>query len=140
MLARDDLERVEKRHVHFNLGVIYHRKGDMDNALTQWKDAALLPIGEDETVLDAQEMELSAASLMNLGAHFVLSNDAEKGLGYLQAAADIDPDDGEIRYNLAATLASLGKHEVAIQEFQAAQERGIETAREAIEQLQKIKD
>jgi tetratricopeptide (TPR) repeat protein len=80
-------------------------------------------------------MNLAAAAFMNLGAHYVLSKEVEKGLGYLQAAADLDPEDGEIRYNLAATLASMGKFEDAIKEFEAAEERGIEIARQVIDKI-----
>ena len=58
-----------------------------------------------------------------------------KGIGLLQAAADLDSDDGEIRYNLAATLASMGKLEDALKEFEAAEERGIKTAREVIDKI-----
>jgi len=135
LLARNDLERIEKRLALFNLGVIHHRKGDSEKALTYWKDASSIPIGENEALLDSEEMELAAAAFMNLGAHHVLAKDFEKGLGYLQAAVDLDPTDGEIRYNLAATLASMGRHEDAIREFEAAEERGIEIAREVIDKI-----
>jgi tetratricopeptide (TPR) repeat protein len=119
----------------FNLGVIYHQKADQTKALTYWKEAATLPIGENEALLEAEEMNLAAAAFMNLGAHHVLSQETEKGLGFLQAAADLDPEDGEIRYNLAATLASMGKLEEAIKEFEAAEERGIEIARQVIDKI-----
>ena len=135
LLSRTDLERIEKRLAFFNLGVIHHRKGDSEKGLAYWKDAASIPIGENEALLDSEEMELAAAAFMNLGAHYVLAKDIEKGLGYLQAAAELDPSDGEIRYNLGATLASMGRHEDAIKEFEAAEERGIEIAREVIDKI-----
>lgn len=140
LLSRNDLERIEKRLAFFNLGVIYHRKGDSEKGLAYWKDAAFIPVGENEALLDSEEMELAAAAFMNLGAHHVLAQDIEKGLEYLQAAAELDPSDGEIRYNLAATLASMGRHEDAIREFEAAEERGIEIAREVIDKLKKGSD
>ena len=135
LLSRNDLKRIEKRLALFNLGVIHHRKGESETGLAYWKDAASIPVGENEALLDAEELELAAAAFMNLGAHHVLAKDIEKGLGYLQAAADLDPSDGEIRYNLAATLASMGRHEDAIKEFEAAEERGIEIAREVIDKI-----
>lgn len=106
-----------------------------EKALSYWKQAATLPIDEKEPLIDAEEMSIAAAAFMNLGAHYVLAKETEKGLGYLQAAADLDSDDGEIRYNLAATLASMGKLEDALKEFEAAEERGIKTAREVIDKI-----
>jgi tetratricopeptide (TPR) repeat protein len=135
LLSRPDLSRPEKRLTLFNLGVIHHHKAESTTALSYWKEAATLPIGEKEPLLDAEEMELAAAAFMNLGSHYVLAEETEKGLGFLQAAADLDPDDGEIRYNLAATLGSMGRHDEAIKEFEAAEERGIEMAREVIEKI-----
>ena len=135
LLSRNDLKRIEKRLAFFNLGVIHHRKGDSEKGVAYWKDAASIPVGENEALLDAEELELAAAAFMNLGAHYVLTEDIEKGLEYLQAAAELDPSDGEIRYNLAATLATMGRHEDAIREFEAAEERGIEIAREVIDKI-----
>jgi tetratricopeptide (TPR) repeat protein len=121
------------------LGVIYHRRGDERKGLSYWENAAIIPIGDTDALLSAEEMELAAAALMNLGAHHVLARSTEKGLGYLQSAAELDPDDGEIRYNLAATLASMGRQEDAIREFEAAEERGIDIAKEVIEKLRQGK-
>lgn len=59
----------------------------------------------------------------------------QKGESYLRRAAELDPHDGEVRYNLAATLAAMGKIEAAITEFEAAEERGIEIARKVIDKL-----
>jgi tetratricopeptide (TPR) repeat protein len=59
----------------------------------------------------------------------------QKGEKYLRKATEMDPQDGEIRYNLAATLAAMGKIEDAIKEFEAAEEKGIEIARQVIDKL-----
>lgn len=137
LLSQEDVSRVERRLALFNLGVIYHRKGDTDNGLKYWKDAISIPLTKTEPLLDAEEAELAAAASMNLGAHYVLAKEFERGLMFLEAAAELDPDDGEIRYNLGATLATLGRHEDAIREFEAAEERDIKIAREVIEKLKK---
>lgn len=136
LLSEKDLKRIEKRLTLFNLGVIHHQKADPRKALTYWKEAATLPIDEKEALANEEEMAIAAAAFMNLGAHYVLHKEVEKGLGYLQAASELDPDDGEIRYNLAATLATLGRHKDAIKEFEAAEERGVEIAREVIKKMQ----
>lgn len=76
-----------------------------------------------------------AAANMNLGAHNVISGDIPKGLEFLRKAVELDPADGEIRFNLGATLAGMGKHEDAIREFEEAERRGVEKAREVIEKI-----
>ena len=119
------------------MGVIYYRNGDIAKGLAYWRDAVSIPLSETEQLLDVEEAELAAAAYMNLGAHYVLAKEIERGLTYLQTAAELDPNDGEIRYNLAATLASLGRHKEAIREFEVAEGKGIEIAKEVIEKLKK---
>jgi len=94
-----------------------------------------MPMTTTDALVEAEEIELAAAANMNLGAHFVLNKQLEKGLGYLQSAAELDPDDGEIRYNLAAALTAGGKHGEAIREFEASAERGVDMAKEIIRKL-----
>ena len=135
LLSRTDLNRLEKRLAFFNLGVIHHRKGDTDKGIKYWQDVVSIPVTTTDALIGAEEIELAAAANMNLGAHFVLNKQMEKGLEYLQSAAELDPDDGEIRYNLAAALTAVGKHEEAIREFEASAERGIDIAKEVIKKL-----
>jgi Flp pilus assembly protein TadD len=86
-------------------------------------------------LIQQEETELAAAANMNLGAHYALEKDLDNGLKYMQTAMTLDPEDGEVRYNLAATLAGMGKMEEAIVQFEAAEERGIEVAKEVIKKL-----
>jgi tetratricopeptide (TPR) repeat protein len=74
---------------------------------------------------------------MNLGAHYVLAREAEVGLSYLERAAEMDPEDGEVRFNLGATLGSMGRLDDAIRQFEVAEKMGIEIAREMIEKLER---
>lgn len=94
-------------------------------------------MGENDPLLEAEEKQLAAAACMNLGAHYALAREIETGIKYLESAAELDPEDGEIRFNLGATLASVGKHDKAIKEFEEAEKLGIEIAREMIEKLEK---
>jgi tetratricopeptide (TPR) repeat protein len=119
----------------FNLGVIHHRKGETEKGIKYWEDVVSIPMTTADALIEAEEIELAAAANMNLGAHYVLNKELEKGLGFLQAAAELDPDDGEIRYNLAAALTANGKHEDAIREFEASAERGVDMAKEIIKKL-----
>jgi len=137
LLARDDLNRFEKRLAYFNLGVIHHRDGKEAEGLALWKDAVSLPMGgETDPLLEAEEKQLAAAACMNLGAHYALAREVETGIKFLESAAELDPEDGEIRFNLGATLASIGKREEAIKEFEEAEKLGIEIAREMIQKLE----
>jgi tetratricopeptide (TPR) repeat protein len=75
---------------------------------------------------------------MNLGAHFVLENDRDVGLEYMRKALQLNPDDGEIRFNFAATLAAKGEHAQAVEEFEEAEKMGVKQATPIIEQLKSI--
>ena len=136
LLARDDLNRFEKRLAYFNLGVIFHRDGKEAEGLAFWKDAVSLPMGETDPLLEAEEKQLAAAACMNLGAHYALAREMERGIKFLESAAELDPEDGEIRFNLGATLASIGKRDEAIKEFEEAEKLGIEIAREMKQKLE----
>ena len=94
-----------------------------------------MPFNSADPLIEAEETELAAAANMNIGAHYVLAKEIPKGLGYLQKAVELDPEDGQIRFNLAATLAGMGRYEDAIQEFEAAEELGIAMAREVIDKI-----
>ena len=91
---------------------------------------------QTDPLLEAEEKQLAAAACMNLGAHFALAREIETGIKYLESAAELDPEDGEIRFNLGATFASIGKHDEAIREFEEAERHGIEIAREMIQKLE----
>jgi tetratricopeptide (TPR) repeat protein len=135
LLSRPDTTPLDKRLVFFNLGVIHHRNGQESLGLAYWQDSVAIPFSTSDPLLEAEETELAAAANMNIGAHYVLQKDIIKGMGYLQRAVELDPDDGEIRFNLAATLAGIGKPEDAIREFEAAEQRGIKTARDVINKI-----
>jgi len=137
LLSRPDLNRLEKRLAFFNLGVIRHQKGDVDKAIGHWNDVISTPVNTNDALMETEEIELAAAANMNLGAHYVLSNEMEKGLRYLLSARELDPDDGEIRYNLAATFAVMDRGDEAIKEFKAAEERGVEAATEVLGKIEK---
>jgi len=71
LLSRTDLTALEKRLASFNLGVIYHRKGEVASALEYWEGVATETPneskGEEDLVRFMEEMELCAAANMNLG-------------------------------------------------------------------------
>jgi tetratricopeptide (TPR) repeat protein len=135
LLSRPDLTILETQLANFNLGVLHHRKGDVEKCLSHWERVASLRLPPSDALLEPEGVELAAAANMNLGAHYALLKQWEKGLGYLVNAAELDPEDGEVRFNIGATLAGMGKFEEAIAEFEIAEERGVESAREVIEKI-----
>jgi len=135
LLIRPDLSLLEIQLANFNLGVLHHRKGDIEKCLSHWEQVASAAVPGSDVLVDIEGIELAAAANMNLGAHYVLNKQMEKGLVYLTNAAQLDPDDGEIRYNIGATLASLGQYEEAISQFEAAEEKGVEAARDVINKI-----
>ena len=130
------MNRFEKRLAYFNLGVIFHRDGKESEGLAFWKDAASLPLDEQDPLLEAEEKQLAAAACMNLGAHYALAREVDSAIKYLENAAEFDPEDGEIRFNLGATLASIGKYDEGIKEPEEAERLGIEIARDLIQKLE----
>jgi len=75
LLSRPDLTPLETRLATFNLGVIHHRKGDINKALEYWQTVAEKPVNHSNKEAEAaadllretEEMELCAAANMNLG-------------------------------------------------------------------------
>ncbi|GAA5970450.1 hypothetical protein JCM21900_003749, partial [Sporobolomyces salmonicolor] len=73
----------------------------------------------------------------NLGAAYILMSPPrpEKSLEHLQKALMINPDDGEVCYNLAAVLEATGELEEALIAFQRAEKLGIDRAQVNIRNL-----
>jgi len=102
-----------------------------------WKDAVSIPVVETGSELDKEERALVAAANMNIGSLYVVSKEFETGLKYLQSAAEVTPEDGEVHFNIGVTLIGLGKYEEALKELEAAQDRGIGAAIPAIKEVRK---
>jgi len=144
LLARRDLQPFEKRLAFFNIGVGYHQSNlkktgekSHDIAMRYWKDAVSIPVVETGSELDKEERALVAAANMNIGSLYVVSKEFETGLKYLQSAAEVTPEDGEVHFNIGVTLIGLGKYEEALKELEAAQDRGIGAAIPAIKEVRK---
>lgn len=114
------------------MGVVYHTKGDQDKAAKYWRDSLAITLTEDELLRDKDAVDCAAATSMNLGSYHFIKKDYEKATAYLEAAEALDPEDGEILFNLAVTLAHLGRNEESTRRFEKAAERGIEKAKEIL--------
>lgn len=85
---------------------------------------------------DAPTPELTPAQAIladthtNLGAAYILSQppNAEKALEHLQKALMMNPDDGEVCYNLAAVLEATGQLDDALVAYERSIKLGIERA------------
>lgn len=85
---------------------------------------------------DAPTPELTPAQAIladthtNLGAAYILSQppNAEKALEHLQKALMMNPDDGEVCYNLAAVLEATGQLDDALIAYERSIKLGIERA------------
>jgi tetratricopeptide (TPR) repeat protein len=135
LLTRDDLTPHEILFVNYNLGLLNHQQGDTQKAGKFWEEALTVV---DQLGTTTEEKGLVTATTMNLGTLYVVNGKPEEGLKHLQLAAKIEPNDGEIRFNLASALASLGNYVEALRQFQAAESMGITSSQEPIEKLKEI--
>lgn len=137
LLDRKDLTPHEILFVNYNLGLLHHQQGDTQKAGRFWEDSLDVV---DQLGTSPEEKGLVVAATMNLGTLYVVNGKPEKGLRHLQTAARMEPRDGEIRFNLASALASLGNYVEALKEFRAAEAMGITSSQQPIEKLQQIID
>jgi tetratricopeptide (TPR) repeat protein len=133
LLSRTDLNQPERRSMLYNLGVVYHAKGDQDKAAEYWKDSFAITLTEDEVLRDVDAVDCAAATSMNLGSYYFMKKEYEKATAYLEAAEALDPEDGEIYFNLAVALAYLGRDGDSARRLEKAAEKGIEKAKEILE-------
>jgi tetratricopeptide (TPR) repeat protein len=135
LLDRLDLTAHEILFVNYNLGLLHHQLGHTQKAGQFWQKA-LSTI--DRLGDSASERGLVVAAMMNLGTLHIVNGAPDKGLVHLKKAAEMAPSDGEIRFNLASALASMGEYVEALKEFKAAEMMGITSSQQPIEKLVKI--
>jgi tetratricopeptide (TPR) repeat protein len=135
LLARDDLTPHEILFVNYNLGLLNHQQGDTQKAGKFWEEGLAVV---DQIGTAAEEKGIVVATTMNLGTLYVVNGKPEEGLKHLELAAKMEPNDGEIRFNLASALASMGNYIEALREFRAAESMGVTSTQEPIEKLKEI--
>ncbi|GAA5852303.1 hypothetical protein JCM8547_006729 [Rhodosporidiobolus lusitaniae] len=124
---------------YYNLGVVQYQLQQLPLAIASFeKSLSLTPEGVKVTLPDpaAPIPELTPAQIIladthtNLGAAYILSKppNPAKALEHLQKALMVNPDDGEVCYNLAAVLEATGELEEALVAFQRAAKLGIQRA------------
>ncbi|KAM0750695.1 TPR-like protein [Meredithblackwellia eburnea MCA 4105] len=123
----------------YNLGVVQYQKQDLVAAITSFEKSLALSPAEPPTLANPETDELpplTAAQLVladthtNLGAAYIMSQPPrpDKALEHLQKALEINPDDAELVYNLAAVLEATEDLDEALVAYQRAEQLGIERA------------
>ncbi|GAA5874040.1 hypothetical protein JCM16303_002670 [Sporobolomyces ruberrimus] len=131
---------------YYNLGVVQYQLQQLPPSITSFEKSLSLTPPDVKPVLPdpaAPLPELTPAQIIladthtNLGAAYILSKPPrpEKALEHLQKALMINPDDGEVCYNLAAVLEATGEFEESMVAFERALKLGIERAQINIRNL-----
>ena len=126
---------------HVNLGTVYSRRGQLDEAIREYRESlrlnpyyglthynlgnALLQKGEvDEAIQHYQLaillLPMSVDSYNNLGLALRKKGRVDEAIRQFQQAVRLKPDDADIHYNLGAALAQRGQMDEAIRQFQEA--------------------
>ncbi|CDR36241.1 hypothetical protein NBRC10512_007786 [Rhodotorula toruloides] len=149
-LSRGDLETAKKAYErsvgikqtsvgYYNLGVVQYQLRDLASAITSFEasiehtPSSVKPTFPDP---DAPTPELTPAQAIladthtNLGAAYILTSPPrpEKALEHLQKALMMNPDDGEVCYNLAAVLEATGELDEALIAYERSLKLGIARA------------
>ncbi|GAA6016770.1 hypothetical protein JCM11491_001801 [Sporobolomyces phaffii] len=143
---RKSIDIKETAIAYYNLGVAQYQLQQLAPSIASFeKSLAVTDPSVKPTLPDpaAPLPELSPAQVIladthtNLGAAYILSKPPrpEKALEHLQKALMINPDDGEVCYNLAAVLEATGELDEAMVAFERAQKLGIDRAQINIRNL-----
>ncbi|KAK4048861.1 hypothetical protein OIO90_005669 [Microbotryomycetes sp. JL221] len=126
---------------HYNMGVVMYSQSNLNGAIESFESCLKLfdpsikppPIPDDinqafEALTPAQQT--LADTHMNLGAAYILSTPPrpDKALEHLQRALIMNPEDGEVCFNLGAVLETTGELQEAMLAYQKAEKLGIERA------------
>lgn len=100
---------------YYNLANVFHSLGKKHKAMENWQKSL--------TLKSRADCHLNIANMMALS-----EKDFKGSYQHYRAALDLEPNDGEIHYNLGIVLDQDGELEKAIIEYSAAVSLGIEQA------------
>ncbi|KAI3654045.1 hypothetical protein MP228_000764 [Amoeboaphelidium protococcarum] len=101
--------------VYYNIGNVYFQKGDLDQAKSNWEQSLSIKSSSD--------------AYTNLGNFYLMfdqgdaQKSSQKAIEYYKKATELDPQDGEILFNLGLAYDRNGDHENALQTLQASEEK-----------------
>ncbi|TNY18228.1 TPR-like protein [Rhodotorula diobovata] len=124
---------------YYNLGVVQYQLQDLASSIASFESSlAHTPANVRPTLPDplAPLPPLTPAQVIladthtNLGAAYILSQppQPDKALEHLQKALMVNPDDGEVCFNLAAVLEATGELDEALVAYERAHKLGIARA------------
>ncbi|GAA5841029.1 hypothetical protein JCM11251_006788 [Rhodosporidiobolus azoricus] len=125
---------------YYNLGVVQYQLQNLSGAISSFERSLALSAEQGIKATHPDPLkpipELTPAQVIladthtNLGAAYILSQPPkpEKALEHLQKALMVNPDDGEVCYNLAAVLEATGELDEALIAFERAHKLGIARA------------
>lgn len=101
------IEEYATSDAYFNLASVYQSQGKHEKALEFWKKSL--------------EFEDRSDAHSNIGSVLaIFNNDKQGSLPHYKRALELNPKDGEVAYNYAVVLDSLGKLDEAIKMYEKA--------------------
>ncbi|MEW6418233.1 MAG: tetratricopeptide repeat protein [Nitrospirota bacterium] len=98
-----------KARVYNYLGLAYHKVGDIDNAILQYKKG-----------LSLNPFEIEAH--INIGVSYFYKGLVDKAITHFKYVIEINPDNADAHYNLGIAYGSKGEYDLAYEEIR----KGIE--------------
>jgi tetratricopeptide (TPR) repeat protein len=95
---------------HYNIGNIYFQLGDMMEAKGNWLRSVELEGEHADVFVNLGNMEL------------MFNNQPQEALNYYQRAEQLEPDDGEIAFNMAVAYDKLDQWDKAVETYRRAKQ------------------
>lgn len=101
-------------NVNFNLGNCSYALKDPEGALEYWQRSA-------------EQRPRADAHLNMANVYALVEKQLSKALPHYKKAVELEPNDGEIRFNYGVVLEAAARFPEAIEEYQSAKKLGINT-------------
>jgi len=99
----------DKARVYNYLGLAYHKVGDLDNAILQYKKG-----------LSLNPFEIEAH--INLGVSYFHKGLVDKAITHFKHVIEINPNNADAHYNIGIAYGSKGEYDVAYEEIRKGME------------------
>ena len=98
-----------KARVYNYLGLAYHKVGDLDNAILQYKKG-----------LSLNPFEIEAH--INLGVSYFYKGLVDKAITHFKHVIEINPNNADAHYNIGIAYGSKGEYDLAYKEIRKGME------------------
>ncbi len=99
----------DKARVYNYMGLAYHKVGDLDNAILQYKKG-----------LSLNPFEIEAH--INLGVSYFHKGLVDKAITHFKHVLEINPNNADAHYNIGIAYGSKGEYDVAYEEIRKGME------------------